>query len=198
MAEDARSRWDDRYSTEGFVWGVEPSGFVAELAAGLPPGRALDLGCGQGRNAIWLASKGHQVTGLDISPVAIDQAQRLAARRGVEVEFEAVDLTTWEPGNESWDLVLLSYIQVLPASRWHIHRAAAEAVAPGGHLLLVAHHRDNLEHGVGGPPNPDLLFDEEMLLADFSELDVDRCERVYRDVDGANAIDVVLIATRPA
>jgi len=88
----AKEAWDTRYSEAGLVWGRDANLFVLQQLDGLSPRRVLDLGCGQGRNAIWLASQGHQVTGLDLSLVAIRQAQEIAEAAGFDVDFAAVDL----------------------------------------------------------------------------------------------------------
>lgn len=193
----ATAMWDERYRTEGYVFGTEPNRFVVEHLSGLPPGRALDLGSGQGRNAVWLARHGHRVTAVDLSPVAGEQARRLAAEAGVTIDFVTADLSTWQPERSKFDLVLLSYLQLDQEWRRTVHRGAADALAPGGIVLLIAHHRDNLEHGVGGPQRPDLLFTEEELRADFASLSIERLERVMRPVtvDGTSrsAVDIVMI-----
>ena len=197
-----REKWDERYRTQGLVWGLEPNVFVVEIVEPLAPGTALDLGCGQGRNAIWMATRGWTVTGLDLSPVAVDQARRLAAEAGVDVEFEAVDLLEWDPGARRWDLVLLSYLQLPDPDRRRVHRAARCALAPGGRLVLVAHHRANVEDGVGGPPDPGVCYDEETMREDFPDLEVERLGRairhVRRDELEGDAIDLVFVGRAPS
>ena len=194
--------WDERYATEGMLWGAEPNAAVAEIAADLPVGTVLDLACGQGRNAVWLALRGHDVTGIDLSPVAIEQARGLAEEAGVDVDLAPGDVTAWDPDGRTWDLVLLSYLQIPPADRIVAHAKAVAAVAPGGTLLLIAHHRDNLERGVGGPQAPDVLYTEAQLAEDFADLEIVRNEtvtrRVERDDVQGTAIDVLVLATRPA
>jgi SAM-dependent methyltransferase len=196
VSGDLRDVWNARYR-QGDVWGSEPNRLLAALVSELPVGTALDLGCGQGRNALWLAGRGHTVTGLDLSPVAVEQARSAAAERGLDVRFEDVDLAGWDAGGEVWDLVVLSYLQLDESIRPIVHAKAAQAVAPGGRLILIAHHRDNLEHGVGGPPTPRVLYTEAMLAGDFADLEIQRNERVLRPTDEGDAIDVLLIATRP-
>ena len=120
----------------------------------------------------------------------------MAAAHGLDASFEAVDLATWDPAGRTWDLVLLSYLQLPEAVRRPVHRSAAQALAPGGRLILIAHHRDNLDHGVGGPPSPDVLFAEEQLADDFADLHIERNERVLRPTDDGVAIDVILVADR--
>ena len=196
-----RDLWNERYRENEAVWGPGPNELVAERLADIEPCRVLDLGCGQGRNAIWLAAGGHAVTGIDVSDVAIGQAMKLAADAGIEADFIAEDLLRWEPPASAFDLVLLAYMQAPDPLRQGLHRKAAEALAPGGRVFLVAHHKDNLEHGVGGPQSLDYLFDGESVAADFADFDVEENARVTRVVgDGdtaGTAIDLLFIARKP-
>lgn len=106
---DARDAWNRRYLNRGSLYGREPNEFVVSALAGLAPRKVLDLGCGQGRNAVWLAVQGHTVTGLDLSDVAIAQAREFARHIGVDVQFEAIDIArVWQP-EPVYDLVVLSY-----------------------------------------------------------------------------------------
>ena len=154
--------WDRRYEGTELLWSAQPNRFLVAEAQALPPGRALDLACGEGRNAVWLAELGWKVTGVDFSPVAIGKAGQLAAARGVAGEFEVADLLAYEPAGQAFDLVIVFYLQVLAAVRNAILRRAAAAVAPGGTFLLVAHGRSNLEEGYGGPRDPDVLYTPRM------------------------------------
>ena len=196
--------WNERYATRGMVWGTDPNQFLAEYATGLTPRRILDLGCGQGRNAVWLAAQGHRVTGIDLSPVAIDQARKLAADHTVEVSFEVGNvLEDWTPPTGAFGLVVLSYLQLPPHDRRVAHAKATEAVAPGGTVWLIAHHSDNITDGVGGPQFPEVLFDESALAADFSDLEILRNEKVYRDTESEDGLvraahDILLVATKPS
>lgn len=198
---DPAGSWNARYLRSRSLFGGEPNQFVTAELAGLSPCKVLDLGCGQGRNSLWLASQGHEVTGLDVSDVAIGQARERAAEAGLDIVFRVADLVgSWEPTPE-YDVVLLSYLQ-LPAERRRIvHAKAVAALKPGGSLLLVAHHRDNLEHGIGGPPMPEALFAEADLAEDFATVTIERNEKVLRDVDRDGIVktahDVVLRATKP-
>jgi SAM-dependent methyltransferase len=193
---DMRSLWDERYEAKGALWGAEPNQFLAEIAIVLEPGTALDLGCGQGRNSFWLASRGFTVTGLDLSPVAIEQAKAVAEELDVDVSFESVDLTNWDPAGRVWDLVVLTYLHLSEERRPVVHDAAIRAVAPGGRLIVIAHHLDNFENGVGGPPVPELLFTEQQLADDFSDLEILRNEKVIRTTEQGDAIDLVFVGVR--
>ena len=186
--------WNDRYRERGAVWGSEPNRFLVEVAADLERGTALDLGCGQGRNALWLARRGFTVTGFDLSPVAIEQARGIAADEGLDVRYDAVNLMEWEPDGQVWDLVLLAYIHLPEDMRRAVHAAAARAVSPGGRIVVIAHHLDNFESGTGGPSNPDWLFTEAQLEEDFSDFEIVRNERVVRPTEHGDALDVVCVA----
>jgi SAM-dependent methyltransferase len=195
-----RDMWNERYRERGALWGTAPNEFVVDRLSAVAPCRALDLGAGQGRNAIWLAQQGHRVTAVDVSDVAMAQGRQIAAQAGVEVDFVAADLETWEPSPEEFDLVLLAYLQAPEQARRALHAKAARALAPDGLVLVVAHHVDNLEHGFGGPPMKEVLFDEEGLADDFADLEVIENSRVIRHVakDGevGDAIDIVFMARR--
>jgi SAM-dependent methyltransferase len=198
-----REDWNRRYAGRELLWTGEPNRFLVAEAAALAPGRALDLACGEGRNAVWLAERGWHVTGVDFSEVALDKARRLAAARGVEGEWIAADLLAYHPEPRSSDLVLLFYLQVSAEQRRPVVRAAAEAVAPGGVLLLVAHDRSNLEEGHGGPQEPAVLYTAEDVAADLdgSGLRIERAERVERPVQTPEgeriALDALVRAARP-
>src|SRR6476660_6391077 len=167
-------------------------------------GRPLDLAGGAGRYAIWLASLGWRVTAVDFSAVATRRIRELADDRlGQEadrVSAVTADLMAWTPEPGSADLVVLAYLQLVAGERRHAHRAASAALAPGGTFLLVAHHSDNLRHGVGGPQDPAVLFTPADVEADLdgTGLVVERAERVDRAVPAGVALDVLVRAHRPA
>ena len=194
--------WDRRYSTTELIWTAEPNRFLVEEAAGLQSGRALDLGAGEGRNAVWLASQGWQVVAVDFSAVGLEKAADLASHAGVELDLVVADATDElpEPG---FDLVVALYLHLPSEQRRVAHRNAAAALAPGGTLLVVAHDTTNLTDGVGGPQDPSVLFGPEDVTADLADTGVEivRAERVQRPVpaeDGTRtAIDALVRARRP-
>jgi SAM-dependent methyltransferase len=199
-----REEWDRRYAGSELLWTGKPNRFLVAEAGDLPPGRALDLACGEGRNAIWLADQGWQVTGVDFSGVALEKARRLAAARGIEAEWVAADLLEYRPERRGYDLVIAFYLQVSDPQRRQILRAAGDAVAAGGTLLVVAHDSRNLEQGHGGPRDPSVLYTTEDVAGDLdgSGLEIDRAELVRRPVetpDGERtALDALARARRPA
>jgi len=194
--------WDRRYQGRELVWTAEPNRFLVAETEALAPGRAIDLACGEGRNAIWLAERGWHAVGADFSEVGLQKARELANRRGVNVEWVAADLLDYRPDPRAFDLVLVFYLQVPAAERRPILQAAAEAVAPGGTFLLVAHDSTNLPHGHGGPQDPAVLYTPDDVVDDLAGagLLVERAERVERPVhtpDGERtALDALVRARR--
>ena len=184
--------WDERYREKPLVWSAGPNQFVAEDLAGLEPGTALDVACGEGRNAVWLAELGWDVTGVDFSGVALEKAAEMARERGVEVEWVRADVTGWDPARQ-YDLVLIAYVH-LPGQSWtDLISRAAGWVAPVGHLYLVGH--DVISAGVSGPPAPDLLWDPEAAAKAVGDLKVLRAEQRVRILDeGREAVDTVVFA----
>ena len=202
LASDWDEKWRDRLTESRHAeTSGRPNRFLVEAVRGLSPGRALDLACGAGRNGVWLAEQGWRVTGVDFSGVALEEARGLAAGRGVEVDWITADLLSWRPAGETFELVLVLYLQLPAAERSVVFRRAAEALAPGGLLLVVAHHSDNLAQGYGGPKNPDVLFTEAEAAGDLPGLELERAERVLRPVeidDGQqHAVDALLLGRAP-
>ncbi|HET9092314.1 MAG TPA: class I SAM-dependent methyltransferase [Acidimicrobiales bacterium] len=196
------TQWDSRYATADLVWSAEPNRFLTAEVAGLAPGRALDVACGEGRNAIWLATAGWTATGVDFSAVALDKARRLAASRGVEVEWVLSDVVAYFDDPHEFDLVAVFYLQLPPPARRAVLSGAARAVAPGGRLLVVAHDSSNLERGYGGPQEPSVLYRPEDVVADLADaLEIEKAEVVERPVstdEGERvALDLLVRAVRP-
>ena len=196
------AEWDRRYSTTELVWTAEPNRFLVEETTGLGPGRALDLGAGEGRNAAWLAAQGWQVVAVDFSAVGLRKAADLASRSGVEVEVVVADAADELP-RPGFDLVVVLYLHLPSEKRRLVHRNAAAALAPGGSLLVVGHDATNLTDGVGGPQDPRVLFGPEDVTVDLDGTGVEivRAEQVLRPVptgDGTRtAIDALVRARRP-
>ena len=169
------------------MWSAGPNQFVEQSLADLPPGRALDLACGEGRNARWLAGRGWHVTAMDFSPVAVEKGRRLTEQLHDQVDWQVGDaLTTPLPGD--LDLVVIAYLQLPAPERATVTRRAFDALGVGGTLFVIAHDSTNLSEGTGGPQDPDVLFTAEDVLADLAGVDlrVVRAERVPRAVPSAD------------
>lgn len=196
--------WDERYGSHELVWGKEPNQFVRQQCERLPVGRALDLACGEGRNALWLARLGWRVHGADFSAVAIERARALTEREPdlvrERVTWEVADITTATLPKHRYDLVLISYVH-LGAQHWEpMMAAAAAAVRPTGRFLLVAHDRRNVTEGVGGPQDESLLTtpDEVADAMRRAGLLVEIAETVGRQTPEGVALDTLVLGLRPA
>ena len=193
-----REDWDKRYAAVENLWAVKPNRFLVAEVADLAPGRALDLACGEGQNAIWLATLGWEVTGVDYSEVAIEKARARAERDGVAAEFVCADLMDYEPSLGTFELVLLLYFHIPSDERRQVLAKAAAALAPGGTVIVIGHDATNLTHGVGGPSDPDLLSTPDDLASELPGLEIEKATTILRDVAGEDrdAIDNLVRARR--
>lgn len=194
-----REDWDRRYASVENLWAVKPNRFLVAEVSELPPGRALDLACGEAQNAIWLASLGWEVTGVDYSEVAIAKGRARAERDGVQVELVCADLVSYEPQHAAFDLVVVLYLHIPAHERRGVLERAASALAPDGTFVFVGHDVTNMTDGVGGPSDPGLLCTPGEIASELPGLEIQKAERVLRDVDGEerDAIDALVRAHRP-
>ena len=203
--------WEERYRTHGHgVWSGRVNDVLAAEAADLPPGRALDAGAGEGGDAVWLARRGWEVTAVDLSHTALDRAAEAARAAGVPLETRKADVSTWEPGDERWDLVTASFLHFPPGTRDDVLRRLASAVAPGGTLLVTMHDGSDLSRGIQRPGLPEWYATGEQLAAvlDAGDWEVEVAESRPREArpheDGghghggghAHVADAVLRARR--
>lgn len=200
-----REAWNERYAAKELVWGAMANRTVASETASLRPGEALDLACGEGRNAVWLANGGWTVHAVDFSDVAIKKATALAEHDGVaaKINFECADICTMPLQSKRYDLILMSFVQLPQARLAPIVGRAARAVAPGGAFLLVGHDTENLTRGRFGPQDPELLYRAEEIVAALGDvLTIEKACRVHRQIiadDGFHgAIDCLVRARAPA
>ena len=184
--------WDERYAGSELVWTAEANRFVVEQVEGLNPGTAVDLACGEGRNAVWLAQQGWTCTGVDFSRTGLDKARALASRAEAEVVWEQQDVLAWS--GSSYDLVLLAYLHLPGPQRRSVLDAAVRAVASGGSLLLIGHDVRNLAEGVGGPQDGALLWSPDEVTVDgFTDR---RRETAVRPTANGDALDTVVHLVR--
>jgi SAM-dependent methyltransferase len=190
----SQTDWDARYAAEPSLWGAEPNAFVRARVADSEPGVAVDLACGNGRNALWLARRGWRVTAVDISAVAVEQAAARGAALGVDVDWQHADLVEWTPPG-AVDLALICYLHLPMPDLLTVLRAAGRALRPGGRLLYVGHARTNLERGYGGPSDPAVLSEIADLAAAADGLRVRELAHLLRPTEAGDAIDILLDAT---
>ncbi|CAA9317047.1 MAG: Thioredoxin reductase [uncultured Nocardioidaceae bacterium] len=191
-------QWDERYRETPALWGG-PNRILEPLLAELPPGRAVDLACGDGRHTAWLAERGWRAHGVDFSGAAVAQARSRAAKAVPEppsaATYEIADVRAWEP-TEPVDLVLVAYLHLPAAERSALLGRALSWLTQSGRLVLLAHARENLEHGVGGPQEASILPLVEDLAADVHGARIHRLAHITRSTDMGNAVDVLLDAGR--
>jgi SAM-dependent methyltransferase len=191
-----RDDWDRRWEERSHHCHDDPVGVVGDELAGLEPGRALDLGCGAGRTAIWLAERGWEVTGVDFSGVALGQARE----RRPDVDWVEADLRRYDPEPEAYDLVLVLYVHLPSAERRELLARASRALAPGGTLVVLGHDVTNIGTGAPGPSNPDVLYEPNAVAYELSGISVTKAERLTRRVttdDGeADAVDTLVLARK--
>ncbi len=195
--------WDERYSTDDYVYGTEPNAFLAEQLAWLPAGgRILTLAEGEGRNAVFLAEQGYQVTGLDASAVGLRKAAQLAKQRGVNVRLSVTDLAEADLGKACWDGVVSIFAHLPPDLRCSVHRRVVYALKPGGVLLLEAYTPAQLGRGTGGPPEAAMMMTAAILRKELSGLEfllLRECEREIIEGHGHTGTGAVVqaIARKP-
>lgn len=199
---DARD-WDTHYREHDDGWGVDANRFVREHCERLPVGDALDLGCGEGRNALWLARLGWRVNGVDFSPVAIERARartrELPPLVALRAHWNVKDVTTLRMQPASIDLAIVSYLHLAADQRDPVLTRAARALRPSGHLVVVGHDARNLAEGVSGPQDPALLYEPEQLRCLLSAVDglvVEVARTAERPTPDGIALDTVVRARR--
>ncbi len=194
-ASRERAMWNERYASKEFVWTAKPNQFLVAEAANLTPGRAIDLAAGEARNAVFLAEKGWQVLAVDFSEIGLDKGHQLAEAQDVvdRIDFKPADLRSYTPEPGGFDLVALFYLHMAWDELEPIIQRAAEAVAPGGTLLLVAHDRTNLANGHGGPQDPDVLYSARQVVAAIGDrLKIEKAGSVTRQVETDIGIKIAI------
>lgn len=177
------SFWDTRYASDGYFYGTSPNAFVAESVSLIPPGPALCLAEGEGRNAVFLALRGHAVTAMDQSAVGLAKAARLAANHTVPLTTHLADLAHFpiEPG--AWSGIVATFVHLPPPLRRDVHARVAAGLSPGGVFILEAYTPDQVRHRTGGPVNqPELLMRLADLRRELAGLDLVIARELERDV----------------
>jgi len=166
-----RLRWDARFAAEGYVFGTEPNAFLVSEADRLRPGwKALVPADGEGRNGVWLARQGLDVTSVDFSPQGVAKARRLAERHGVTIRAIIADLNRWTWPEAAFEVVVGVFMQVFaPPERAQIFARMRRALKPDGLLLLQGYRPEQIAYGTGGPSTPENLYTEQLLRAAFRD-----------------------------
>lgn len=206
MSQPDQARfWDERFGADDYVFGTAPNAFLAREAHRIPPGsRVLAVADGEGRNSVFLAQRGLEVVATDISGQGLSKARRLAADRGVTIDFRQTDLGEWQWPEAEFDAIVAIFIQFAgPGLRQRLFSGFAQSLRPGGMVLLQGYRPEQLGYGTGGPPIVENLYTETMLRHDFSAWDIDLLEVHDTEINegrghcGMSAL-IDLVARRPA
>ncbi|MFC3615876.1 SAM-dependent methyltransferase [Lutimaribacter marinistellae] len=198
--------WEERYrSSAGYLFGKEPALFLRDHENLLEPGlSALSVADGEGRNSVFMAQKGLEVTAIEFAPSAVDRARALATEAGVDVDFRQEDILTREWEQNAFDLVVGIFIQFVgPKDREIQFAGMKQATRPGGLVLLHGYRPEQLDYGTGGPPYAENMYTEGLLRDAFSTWEVLTCRGYDREVQegrghsGMSAL-IDLVARKPA
>lgn len=174
--------WDQRYGEPGFAYGDAPNDYLVEVSDRLPAGRALCLAEGEGRNAVFLAERGFEVTALDQSAVGLDKAQQLARARGVRVATVIADLAHYEIAPDHWDVIVSIWAHTPVSIRRRTHQQVVAGLRPRGMFVLEAYRPEQVGRGTGGPPVPELTMPLSDLETELAGLDLLQAAEIERDV----------------
>ena len=194
--------WDQRYSSDGYAYGTKPNDFLMEMSDRLPAGKVLCLAEGEGRNAVWLAEQGYQVTAVDASEVGLKKARQLAEMRGVHIITVHADLADFEIEPEYWDVIVSIFCHLPPELRRKVHHECVQGLRPDGLMLVEAYTPAQLEYKTGGPPSSVMMMDKTSISAELVGLEfihLLECEREIHEGDFHNGMGAVIqvLARKP-
>jgi SAM-dependent methyltransferase len=172
MAKFSGEFWDERYSSNDFVYGTEPNIFFKDELDKLSPGNILLPGDGEGRNSVYAAKNGWKVDAIDFSTVAKEKALELAEENSVKINFEVADLAAHKPKTIYYDAAAIIYLHLNPKIRKGVHSKVVDSLNPGGTLILEVYEKEQLGKSSGGPQNIDMLYSKKELKDDFSKMKI--------------------------
>jgi SAM-dependent methyltransferase len=194
--------WEQRFGADGYLYGTEPNEFLREHVGSLPRGRVLCVAEGEGRNAVFLARQGFEVSSIDLTEAGVAKTRRLATQRGVNVHAVTGDLATADLGIQSWNGIVSIFAHLPPAIRRDLHRRVVDALAPGGVFLLEAYTPSQIGRGTGGPPVAELAMSLADLRREVAGLEFVHAVEIERQIieghghTGLGSV-VQIIARRP-
>jgi 2-polyprenyl-3-methyl-5-hydroxy-6-metoxy-1,4-benzoquinol methylase len=174
--------WDERYASDEYVYGLEPNDFLKANFESIPMGEVLCLAEGEGRNAVFLAQQGYEVTAVDSSARGLEKAQRLASAREVKINTIHADLNDFIIETERWSGIVSIFCHLPPPLRVAVHQQVAGGLKPGGAIILEAYTPDQLMHGTGGPPVAEMMMDKESVLNELGKLEFLRLLELEREI----------------
>lgn len=194
--------WDERYGSEDFMYGTMPNDFLAQVCPRLEPGLTLCIAEGEGRNAVYLAGQGHEVTAMDASAVGMAKAQQLGQQRGVQLRTVVADLAHFDVGQESWDNIVSIFGHMPSKLRKPLNARLVKALKPGGHLIIESYSPAQIPRTTGGPKDPDMMPGIEDLKKELAGLKFEVAHEIVRDVHEGRghtgeAVVVQVLAIKP-
>ena len=174
--------WEARYAEAGYAFGTRPNDFLREQEGRLLPGRILCLGAGEGRNAVWLAQRGYEVTAVDQSTRGLQKARRLASDRGVRIATVEADLATFHIQAGAWAGIVSIFVHLTPPVRKRVHASVVSGLAPGGVYVMEAFRPEQARRTTGGPSEDERLVNLERLRPELGALDWLVAQELERDV----------------
>ena len=185
MSSPGIGMWDERYNEKEYVYGTDPNDFLKETVTSLKisSGKCLLLADGEGRNGVFMAERGFDVTSVDYSAPGLEKAQSLAQARNVKITTVQADLANYDMGTEQWDCIVGIYCHFPPPIRAKVLAALPGSLKPGGYFLLECYTPEQIKNGTGGPPSPDFMYSKQILGdALDGQLEVTRNEELEREV----------------
>lgn len=177
-----KEQWEQRYGADEYFYGVDPNDFLRDNARQIPAGQVLCLADGEGRNSVFIATQGYDVSSVDLADAGVAKAKLLAGSMGVDVDAQVGDLAIFDLGTNKWQGIVSIFAHMPPDIRRDLHRRAVDALAPGGVFVLEAYTIDQIGRGTGGPQVPELLMSAEVLREEFATLEIIHLEERVRDV----------------
>lgn len=176
--------WDSRYAENGFAYGTQPNVYLSSHSDLFTKGsKVLVIGDGEGRNGVWLAKQGCQVTSVDASKVGVEKAQKLAAEKNVKLEAILADLNDWDWPTSEYDFVIIIYVHFPPEVRALLHNKVISSLKAGGQLIMESFTTEQLKYSSGGPPVLEMLYTAEMMRDDFKLLEIQHLEECIADLE---------------
>ena len=182
MSHHGLPDWEQRYAEPTFAYGTEPNDFLRAVTEVIPRGRVLCLAEGQGRNAVYLAQRGYEVTAVDQSTMGMQRAKQLAAERGVSITTQVADLAFFDLGRECWSGIVSIFAHIDPVSRRELHRRVVNGLKPGGVFVLEAYSPAQLRFGTGGPKAAELCMNLADLKQELAGLEFLQAQEIEREV----------------
>ena len=174
--------WNKRYSSKSYAYGTKANDFLVSMIDRLPTGKILCLAEGEGRNAVWLAEQGNEVTAVDASEIGLQKADKLAEDKGVEITTVHADLADYDIGTQQWDAIISIFCHLPPDLRQVVHRRCVKGLRDKGMLLLEAYIPLQLEYKTGGPPVAEMMMDMKSLSSELIGLEFLHLQECVREI----------------